>query len=423
MNSILRNPLLFPVYIPHFLLALCSGLIIPILPLYAKSFEVSYSFVGIVLAADGLGRLLGDIPAAIFLNRLGRKLAMVLGVGTVAICGAALFIAPSIYAVFILRLIGGAGGSLWNISRYAYLTDITSPHQRGRTISVFGGVSRIGTFVGPAAGGIIAASTSLQTPFLLFGGIAAIATLIAAIAIEDGHTALPRPPGGHLRYIASVFKNHRRSLLTAGTGQLFAQAIRSGRSIIVPLYGAEVLGLGYEQVGLILSIAGLIDMSLFYPAGLIMDRFGRKFAIVPSFTLQAIGMAFIPLTLEFATLLNSTGLILFANGLFPTITGAFISLMLATCLIGFGNGLSSGAMMTFGADLAPREGMSEFLSLWRLIGDGGHLGGPLAIGSIADILGLSPAAFVIAGIGLSAAGIFLFVVPETLQRPKKSSSQ
>ncbi len=394
MNSILRNPLIFPVYIPHFLLALCSGLLIPILPLYAKSFEVSYSFIGIVLAADGFGRLLGDVPAAIILNRMGRKLAMVLGVATVAICGAALFFAPSIYVVFILRLIGGAGGSLWNISRYSYLTDITSPHQRGRTISLFGGVSRIGTFAGPAIGGYIAASSSLQTPFLLFGVIAAIAALIAAIAIEDSQTTLPRPQGGHLRHIAGIFRTNSRPLLTAGTGQLFAQAIRSGRSIIVPLYGAEVLGLGYEQVGLILSIAGLIDMSLFYPAGLIMDRFGRKFAIIPSFTIQAIGMALIPLTGEFATLSLVTG------------------------LIGFGNGLSSGAMMTFGADLAPREGMSEFLSLWRLIGDGGHLTGPLAIGSIADLLGLSPAAFVIAGIGLSAAGIFLLVVPETLQRPK-----
>ena len=393
MKSILRNPLIFPVYIPHFLLALCSGLLIPILPLYAKSFEVSYSFVGIVLAADGLGRLLGDLPSAIILNRIGRKLAMVLGVATVAISGAALFFASSIYVVFILRLIGGAGGSLWNISRYAYLTDITSTHQRGRALSVFGGVSRIGTFVGPAIGGYVAASTSIQGPFLLFGGIAAVATFIAAIAIEDGHTSLPRPKEGHLRHIAGVFHTNRRALLTAGIGQLFAQAIRNGKTVIVPLYAAEVLGLGYEQIGLIVSISGFIDMSMFYPAGLIMDRFGRKFSIVPSFTLQAIGMALIPFSGEFTTLL------------------------LATSLIGFGNGLSSGAMMTFGADLAPREGMSEFLSLWRLIGDGGHLTAPLAIGSIADLVGLSPAAFVIAGIGLSAASIFLFIVPETLHRP------
>ena len=220
---------------------------------------------------------------------------------------------------------------------------------------------------------------------------------IAAIAIEDdGKTNIERPSGGHIRHIATVFRTHQRSLLTAGTGQLFAQAIRNGRSIVIPLYGADVLGLGIGDIGLIMSIAGVLDMSMFYPAGIIMDRWGRKFAIVPSFTLQAIGMALIP------------------------ISGDFTALLLSGSLMGFGNGLSSGAMMTFGADLAPREGMSEFLSLWRLIGDGGHLSSPLVIGKIADVVGLSPAAFVIAGIGLSAAGIFLFIVPETLQKPKPS---
>jgi len=177
MLSILRNPVIFPVYVPHFLLAFCTGMIVPILPVFAKSFDISYSFVGIVLAADGLGRLLGDLPSAVILNRIGRKLAMIFGVSIVAICGAALFIAPSIYIVFILRLIGGAGGSLWNISRYAYLTDITSPSQRGRTISIFGGVSRIGSAFGPAVGGVIAAWTTLQGPFLLFGAVGAIAAL------------------------------------------------------------------------------------------------------------------------------------------------------------------------------------------------------------------------------------------------------
>ena len=72
--------------------------------------------------------------------------------------------------------------------------------------------------------------------------------------------------------------------------------------------------------------------------------------------------------------------------------------------------------MTLGADLAPRDGLSAFLGLWRLIGDGGRLSGPVCVGYIADLLGLSPAALAIAGIGLSATGIFLFFVPETLKK-------
>ena len=410
MYSIIRNPLILPVFIPTFLLRLGSGLLVPILPLYAKSFDISYGLVGLVLAAEGIGHLVGDLPAAMVLNRIGRKAAMLLGVITVALCGAGLFFAPSILMVFLLRFVGGIGGALWDISRYAYLADATAVHQRGRALSVFGGISRIGTFLGPVIGGYIASATSVEYPFLVYGGISLLAAVVAAIAVEASSKRVSPPQHGLARHFANIFRAHRKNLITAGTGQLFAQTIRSGRYIIIPLYGAEVLGLGYEQIGLIMTISGFIDMMMFYPAGVIMDRFGRKFANVPSFALQAIGMVLIPLTESLALHLNLPFFLL------DLITGEFIALLFPASLLGFGNGLSSGAMMTLGADLAPHDALSEFLGLWRLIGDGGRMSGPVCVGYVADLLGLSPAALAIAGIGLSAAGIFLFLVPETLEK-------
>ena len=414
MTSIFRNPLILPVFVPTFLIRLGSGLLIPILPLYAKSFDISYGTVGFVVAADGLGHLIGNLPAAVAVNRIGRKATMVLGVLTVALCGAGLFVAPSILAVCILRFVGGLGGALWDISRYAYLADITATHQRGRALSVFGGISRIGALAGPGIGGYIAAVTSVKGPFLAFGVITLMAAVVAAIAVESSAKCVSRPQHGHLRHIFGIFRAHSKNLITAGTGQLLAQTIRSGRYFIIPLYGAEVLGLGYEQIGLIFSISGAIDTAMFYPAGVIMDRWGRKFANVPSFAVQAIGMALIPATQMLAPHLDVAPLLPF--GLITGATGGFMALLLAASVIGFGNGLSSGAMMTLGADLAPRDGLSAFLGLWRLIGDGGHLSGPVCVGYIADLLGLSPAALAIACIGLSASGIFLFLVPETLKK-------
>ncbi|MDE0197802.1 MAG: MFS transporter, partial [Caldilineaceae bacterium] len=141
-------------------------------------------------------------------------------------------------------------------------------------------------------------------------------------------------------------------------------------------------------------IAAAVDMSMFYPAGLVMDRFGRKFAYVPSFLLQGLGMALIPLT------------------------GSFAALLAVTSLIGFGNGLGSGTMLTLGADLAPPkgEGMGAFLGLWRLIGDTGHTSAPIIVGTIADALSLVPSIYVIAVIGLGAGSILGLFVPETLKK-------
>ncbi len=73
-------------------------------------------------------------------------------------------------------------------------------------------------------------------------------------------------------------------------------------------------------------------------------------------------------------------------------------------------------MMTLGADLAPLDSRSEFLGLWRLIGDGGAMGGPIVVGWVAVLLGLIPATFVIAGVGLAASLALGTLVPETLRK-------
>jgi MFS family permease len=125
-----------------------------------------------------------------------------------------------------------------------------------------------------------------------------------------------------------------------------------------------------------------------------MDRFGRKVASVPSFGIMAAGMLFIP----------------FAGG--------FLGLLVAAVIIGFGNGIGSGSMMTLGADLAPPDAIGEFLGVWRFIGDVGSAGGPLVVGIVADALGLTATALALSGIGLAAAVILSVLVRETLQAPE-----
>jgi len=168
--------------------------------------------------------------------------------------------------------------------------------------------------------------------------------------------------------------------------------VRAGRVIIIPLYASDVLGLDIDIIGFIVSISAVLDLSLFYPAGFIMDRFGRKFASVPCFALQGLGMMLVPLA------------------------GSATGLILAASIMGVGNGLGSGVMLTLGADLAPPQERGEFLGVWRLIGDIGSSGGPIVVGAVADIFVLPAAALVMAGAGIIAAAILLLKVPETLQK-------
>lgn len=394
-----RNPIVLPVYAPTMLLAIGSGMLTPILPLYAASFGASYALIGIVLGSRGLGTILGDLPAGMLIRRVGQRRLMMIGLVCIALCGLAMSTAQALWMLVLYGLLEGMGGALWNISRHAYLTDAAPPGQRGRAIATFGGIFRTGNLVGQALGGLLGAWLGLRAPFAVYGVIAIVTLIFPALfGADDVHHQAHKAGHGHNVNLWHVVRDNYKVLLSAGVGQLFAQMIRSGRNIVVPLYGADVLGLSVQSVGLVMSISSTIDALMFFPAGHIMDRFGRKYAYVSCFLIQGIGMALIPFTTNFALL------------------------TLATSLIGFGNGLGSGTMMTLGADLAPKDAMGEFLGVWRLIGDGGALGGPLLVGSLADLLSLTPAIFAIAIIGMMAASILGFFVPETLQRPAVAPS-
>jgi MFS family permease len=392
--------LILSFYLPSLLLAFSQGLLIPVLPLYAKSLDVSYGLIGLVSAGAGIGALLSDIPSGMLVRRLGHKGAMLLGVGCTALSTVAMFWATSVPEVVAYRLLAGFGQSLYSVARHTYIAGAVRISGRGRAISLLGGLFRVGRFAGPMIGGTIAKAYGLRLPFLIVGTAYAAAFLVLAAFVratrETLHAAPVSSGGGHL---LSTVRAQMSVLASAGAGQFFAQMIRAGRTIIIPLYASDVIGLDVQAIGLILSFSSAVDMSLFYPAGLIMDRLGRKYAIVPSFVIQALGMSLVSLASSFG------------------------GLLLAASLIGFGNGFSAGSMMTLGADLAPRETRGEFLGVWRLIGDAGTSGGPLVVGGVADLVALPTAALMMSGAGLMAGAIFFALVPETLNKqPVKPST-
>lgn len=384
--------MLLPVYLPTLLLAFGQGLTVYTLPLYAKSLGGNLVLVGAVVAAAGLGTFLTDLPAGMLTSRFGRGPLMLVGTGSSAISAILIGLIHTMPALVLLRVVAGAGGSIWQLSRMAYVTDVTAPAQRGRVLSTFGGVNRAGTFAGPIIGGFIAGRFGLASPFLV-AGVAGLGATLLSLQVIRRATVTGTTPGRRMRWnvVGTVVRTHSRDLVTAGSAQFFAQIIRAGRQLIVPLYASSVLGLGVEIIGVIGTISAAIDMVMFLPAGLLMDRLGRKFASVPSFILLSLGMALIPLVHNAP------------------------ELVLVTTLMGFGNGLGSGAMMTLGADLAPREMLGEFLGVWRLIGDAGTSIGPLLVGDIAHAVGLGSAALTLAAVGALSAATIVAFVRETLR--------
>jgi MFS family permease len=282
---------------------------------------------------------------------------------------------------------------MWGLSRHAYITDVTVPAQRGRAISIFGGINRAGNLAAPALGGVVAQAFGLASPFYLAGALAALTAFVALLFVPETMQRGAGAPGHRMRWglVAKMLRTNWRDISAAGVAQIFGQMIRAGRQLLIPLFGTSALGLDVAAIGTIVSIGAAFDVAMFVPAGITMDRFGRKVATVPSFAIMAVGMAL----MSFAT--------------------DYRGLLAAAMVIGFGNGLGSGTMMTLGADLAPRALLGEFLGIWRLIGDAGTSIGPLLVGDVAGAIGLGWSAVTLAGIGALSAITIAAFVRETLR--------
>jgi MFS family permease len=98
------------------------------------------------------------------------------------------------------------------------------------------------------------------------------------------------------------------------------------------------------------------------------------------------------------------------------LTAGFTGLLLLVLLIGFGNGISSGLVMTLGADFSPDNGRGQFLGLWRFIADAGQTGGPVLLSAVTAAASLGVGVVATGMLGFAAAAVFAVVLPRLKHR-------
>jgi MFS family permease len=371
------------VYLPTFLFAVGQGAVLPVIALTAIDLGASVATAGVLVSLQGIGRMLFNVPAGRLVDGLGERRAMAVGTGILllSLVGCVLSPSPAWFGVCLFAM--GCGWSVWLLARLTYVSEVMPYHLRGRALSTLGGVHRVGNFAGPFLGALAIAAVGLAGVYHVHLALA-VAGLAVLLALPDPHhrTAVPAPVGG----LVAVARDHAGVLATAGFGAASLGVLRAARHAVLPLWGAQV-GLDATAVSLIFGITAGLDMTLFYPAGAVSDRWGRTVVAVPCLALLAVGFVLLPLTATFTQVL--------AVGL----------------LMGFGNGLGSGIIMTLGADFAPAQGRAAFLGLWRTVSDVGAAAGPILAGGVAGVATLGAASVVVGGVGLAGAVVFGLTLP------------
>ncbi len=340
------------------------GSVVPSLPLYAKSFGVTASAIGMAVGIYGLARFFIALPAGRLADGLGRRPALAIG-GLVSGLGNLWCAWAASYPEFLVaRFVAGVGAGLIVTIGHVVLADISTRERRGRMLSIYMGCFIFAVGIGPFPGGLLAEAYGLSAPFIAFGAANLAAMLVAWFAVPEtrGYGQEGKLQGPLPSFAAQV------RLLSGQIGFLLASlisfanaAIRTGGLFtIIPVFAAVRLGLSVSQIGFALMIGSISGLAASYPAGALADRFGRKAVIVPT------------------TIVAGTSMAVFA------ISDTYAVFLAAAILWGISSTISGSAPTAYAADSAPPGMNAAAIGTYRAFGDAGYVIGPIALGAVVD---------------------------------------
>ncbi|UOQ59015.1 MFS transporter [Leucobacter rhizosphaerae] len=429
-NSALLLKLAPSIYGPTILFTLGEYAVLPLIPVIAVQMGASLGLSGFIASAVVVGQLAGNLPASWVVSRAGERIAMLIAaaVALVATIGIALAPTPALLglAVFVV----GFAAATFGLARHSFMTTRVPVAFRARALSLIGGSHRLGRFAGPfLAAALVALTGNPGATIWAFMGCLVLAALLVGLApdperlvplaasggTESGgagpsgaatggsatggtgipNTAIPNPdqrPGGIL---AAIRAGHAPLLRVGGCAAILS-GLRSVKDVFLPLWGLSI-GMDAPGIALVVGISGTIDFALFYTSGQVMDRFGRLWAALPATAAMALSFLVLSLTHD--------------------VPGAVGWLIACAVVIGIGNGLSSGIVLTLGADLAPMNNPAPFLAAWRTLVDFGGAAAPLAVSaiSVASLPIASAATGVLAILGVAG---FARWVPRYIPRAR-----
>jgi MFS family permease len=402
------------IYGPTLLFAIGEGAVIPLIPVIANRLGADVALAALVAAALVVGQLCGNIPAGWAVARFGERITM--GVAGIVILGGLVGVVfagtLAIFAAAVF-LIGFCAAS-FALARHSFMTTRVPLHFRARALSLLGGTFRLGMFVGPFISAALLGIFGDERASIAFFAVCQVATILLVFFGPDPEKAVPvggdsreaedtgEPVTGAIPTVerVGVFRTmwrFRAVLARLGLAAASLSAVRSARQVVLPLWGVS-LGLDASTIAVVVGVSGAIDFALFYASGQVMDRFGRLWAALPAMVLMGAGF----LALSFTHDLDSSAM--------------WFAMFAA--VLGVGNGLSSGILLTLGADLAPADEPAAFLGSWRTLTDAGGAIAPVMISALTAAVSLSGA---VAAMGVIAAlGAFGFVrwVPRYVPRSR-----
>ncbi|MBL8773112.1 MAG: MFS transporter [Phenylobacterium sp.] len=270
-----------------FLNMLGFGIIVPLLPFYAKSFDAPAWQIALIFSAFSVGTFFGEPYWGRLSDKYGRKPLLIMTILANGLCYLALAFAPNAWAAFFIRLAGGLFSGNGSIIQ-GYIADVTPPEKRTQSMSWMGAAWNVGLIVGPFLGGVFAKPSlgpiGFQLPLFISAGL--FITSAAAIALfiresrqrDETHTFRPNrwsATGEAVRHPVIG----RLMLVTFLVGFAF-----TGIESIFGLWAEARYGWGPKEIGWAFMFVGIASaITQIFLTSRLSERFGQA-------TMLAVGM-------------------------------------------------------------------------------------------------------------------------------------
>ena len=395
----------FSLWMPAGASGLANGMIAPVLPALARSFDVSIGYASLVFVLQMAGSAVGTLPTGYMIDKFGRR--SVLFLGPLITAGAAFMtaFAGSFNEVLFWRFVAGWGQQMWALSRLTVIAD-GSNSQRGRQVTSMLSAQRTGTLLGPAIGGFVAVAWGLEWPFVIQAVVLLVGVLPSVLVIQDSprRQSATGEPEAKLTWRTFLVS----PIPAVFSAQFLVNIARGGveNGGVLFLYGAYAYDAGPASLGVLSSVMAGAGIPIALVSGYVVDTHGRKWAIVPGTVVLAAALLFMAAT-SFASLPYSGFIAAFV------LTHIGVSLML-------------GSWQTVGTDVAPPMGRGTFFGVSRLVSHTGRLSSPGSFALLSEFATFGAAFTFLAMASIASGGLVFFFIKETLglrtQEPTASIS-
>jgi MFS family permease len=370
-----------------FFVAVGFGIVMPAIPVFAKSFGVNNAAIGLMVSAFAITRFASGLISGVLVDRFGERAVFSTGIFMVSAFTFLAGISQSYEQLLFFRAAGGLGSSMFSVAASSVILRSVGDDQRGHAQSVYQGSFIVGGIAGPAVGGLLSV-ISLRAPFFVYSALLLCSGLVALFFLKGDSIGAKNKTVANDEATtvkeALAMRPYRIALVLAfiGTWVFFGM-----RASILPVFVTEELGSTTAIVGYGLAISAMIQGAVLLKAGRYSDQKGRRAASIIGANIVFLGI----LVLTFAV--NSW------------------MYLLSMIILGFGGAFLSTTPASIVGDIIKGKG-GKVIAIFQMAGDAGMIFGPIIIGWISDVYSYRTA------FGASAAifSLVLFLVyqiPET----------